>query len=77
MGKNCRLERSDAAFVDIIHTCGGLLGYGRSHGHADFYPNDGRAVQPGCEGLQEIRGEIFNVYRDIIRNLIKLTRVRE
>ncbi|KOB73251.1 Protein turtle [Operophtera brumata] len=48
------LKRSDAAFVDIIHTCGGIYGYRNSHGHADFYPNDGRARQPGCDGAQEI-----------------------
>ncbi|CAG4971808.1 unnamed protein product, partial [Parnassius apollo] len=45
-----RLDKSDAIFVDIIHTCGGLFGYQDSHGHADFYPNEGISAQPGCEG---------------------------
>lgn len=51
-----RLERSDAEFVDIIHTCAGILGYKKSHGHADYYPNSGKPAQPGCEGLQQILG---------------------
>lgn len=53
MPSNCRLEKSDAQFVDIIHTSGGIYGYRMSHGHADFYPNGGRPPQPGCEGLKE------------------------
>ncbi|XP_048506725.1 pancreatic triacylglycerol lipase-like [Athalia rosae] len=43
-----RLDASDAIFVDIIHSCGGVLGYFQPLGHADFYPNGGTAVQPGC-----------------------------
>ncbi|XP_012552225.1 pancreatic lipase-related protein 2 isoform X2 [Bombyx mori] len=54
LGPDFRLEKSDADFVDIIHTCGGIYGYRRSHGHADFYPNDGRPKQPGCDGIQPI-----------------------
>ena len=46
-----RIDKSDADFVDIIHTNGGLdngfLGMNRAVGHADFYPNGGRQ-QPGC-----------------------------
>ncbi|XP_026732767.1 endothelial lipase-like, partial [Trichoplusia ni] len=56
MNKNCRLDKSDAEFVDIIHSCAGLYGYKRSHGHADFYPNNGKAKQPGCDGLQQVIG---------------------
>lgn len=56
MNKNCRLEKSDAEFVDIIHSCAGLYGYQRSHGHADFYPNNGKAKQPGCDGMQQVIG---------------------
>lgn len=43
-----KLESTDAKFVDIIHTCGGVLGYGSDHGHVDFYPNGGTPSQPGC-----------------------------
>ncbi|XP_072939212.1 lipase member H-like [Epargyreus clarus] len=57
MPPDFRLEQSDAEFVDIIHSCGGILGYKESHGHADFYPNNGRSPQPGCEGiLEKIQG---------------------
>lgn len=42
------LMKSDAQFVDVIHTC--ALGAGILHaaGHADFYPNGGCPLQPGC-----------------------------
>ncbi|XP_031632237.1 lipase member H-like [Contarinia nasturtii] len=45
------LDKSDAEFVDIIHSCAGLLGYTKPLGHVDFYPNGGRASQPGCQGI--------------------------
>lgn len=43
-----RLSSSDAGFVDVIHTDGGILGYPWPLGHADFYPNGGIPLQPGC-----------------------------
>ena len=43
-----RLDKSDAGFVDVIHTCAGYMGYKDPIGHADFYPNGGTWVQPGC-----------------------------
>ncbi|XP_046417340.1 pancreatic triacylglycerol lipase isoform X2 [Neodiprion pinetum] len=49
-----RLDPSDAKFVDIIHSCGGVLGYFQPLGHADFYPNGGTAVQPGCCCIPEL-----------------------
>ncbi|XP_026484411.2 inactive pancreatic lipase-related protein 1-like [Vanessa tameamea] len=49
-----RLDKSDADFVDILHTCGGIFGYKRSYGHADFYPNSGQPMQPGCSGVREV-----------------------
>lgn len=47
-----RLDKSDAKFVDVIHTnSGGLLhfcvGLADKMGHVDYYPNGG-AHQPGC-----------------------------
>ncbi|KAK2586048.1 hypothetical protein KPH14_012045 [Odynerus spinipes] len=45
---NIRLDSRDAKFVDIIHTCAGTLGFVRSIGHVDFYPNGGTFRQPGC-----------------------------
>jgi len=53
-GPESRLDPTDAEFVDVIHTCGGTLGYKGALGHADFYPNGGSAIQPGCNGALEI-----------------------
>lgn len=47
------LKRSDARFVDVIHTSGGSTGCFYSIGHADFFPNGGSPPQPGCyEGIR-------------------------
>nr|QHB21609.1 venom lipase 1 [Platymeris rhadamanthus] len=43
-----RLTIESAIFIDVIHTCGKYLGWFGQVGHADFYPNKGVAVQPGC-----------------------------
>ncbi|XP_059468539.1 lipase member H-like [Neocloeon triangulifer] len=43
-----RLSIEDAALVDIMHTCGGVLGFEKPLGHIDFFPNGGVPVQPGC-----------------------------
>ncbi|XP_034235133.1 phospholipase A1-like [Thrips palmi] len=43
-----RLDKSDALFVDVIHTCANVLGYRDAIGHVDFYPNGGTCIQPGC-----------------------------
>ncbi|XP_063839461.1 uncharacterized protein LOC135088555 [Ostrinia nubilalis] len=50
-----RLDKSDAKFVDVIHSNGetlifGGLGAAQPLGHVDFYPNGGR-VQHGCSNL--------------------------
>lgn len=50
------LDPSDARFVDIIHTCAGLLGHDKNLGHVDFWPNGGRANQPGCGGMNDFTG---------------------
>lgn len=42
-----RLDASDARYVEVIHTNGGLLGILEPLGDADFYPNGGMR-QPGC-----------------------------
>ncbi|XP_076390464.1 pancreatic lipase-related protein 2-like isoform X2 [Megachile rotundata] len=47
-GREGHLTKSDAMFVDVIHTDGGHFGFPNPLGHVDFYPNGGRPVQPGC-----------------------------
>ncbi|XP_015190440.1 PREDICTED: pancreatic triacylglycerol lipase-like isoform X3 [Polistes dominula] len=49
-----RLDLTDATFVDVIHSCGGILGYLQPVGKVDFYPNAGTAVQPGCCCVPEV-----------------------
>ncbi|CAH1407444.1 unnamed protein product [Nezara viridula] len=43
-----RISNSSALFVDVIHTSGLLLGTTYQMGHADFFPNGGNWMQPGC-----------------------------
>ncbi|XP_055376343.1 lipase member I [Condylostylus longicornis] len=40
--------KTDAKFVDIMHTDAWLYGSPCSTGHADFWPNGGKTLQPGC-----------------------------
>ncbi|KAJ2938932.1 hypothetical protein O0L34_g17743 [Tuta absoluta] len=47
VNKELRLKRTDADFVDVMHTDGGVLGLIEPVGHADYYPNEG-IEQPGC-----------------------------
>jgi hypothetical protein len=42
-----RLDRTDAKFVDVVHTHSGALGEISPSGHVDFYFNQG-GRQPGC-----------------------------
>lgn len=42
------LTKDDAHFVDVIHTDVGVYGTSQALASADFYPNDGTRVQPGC-----------------------------
>ncbi|XP_065095338.1 lipase member H-like isoform X4 [Ochlerotatus camptorhynchus] len=51
-----RLDPSDARFVDVIHTCAGMLGHNKNLGHVDFYPNGGGPNQPGCNGMEDFIG---------------------
>ena len=54
VGARDRLDRSDAQFVDIIHTAGYWVGSTLATGHVDFYPNSGVAPQPGCENRESL-----------------------
>ncbi|KAM6145143.1 lipase member I [Phoenicopterus ruber ruber] len=42
-----RLDRTDAQFVDVIHSDSDVLGFKKPLGTIDFYPNGGMD-QPGC-----------------------------
>ena len=39
-----RISPDDAAFVDVVHTAGGILGMFIPRGHVDFYPNGGKVI---------------------------------
>lgn len=43
-----KLTKYDAVHVDAIHTDGGLAGMGESYATADYFPNRGGPIQPGC-----------------------------
>lgn len=47
-GKKGHLASTDAEFVDVIHTDGGVFGFPIALGDADFFPNGGFPAQPGC-----------------------------
>lgn len=56
-GPESSLDKNDAEFVDVIHSSAGSLGYMEPIGDVDFYPNNGKAHQPGCKGiLKEMMG---------------------
>lgn len=44
-----KLDKSDARFVDVIHTNVGVFGKIEPSGHIDFYVNGGK-TQIACEG---------------------------
>ena len=56
-----RLSPTDARFVDVIHTDGGFLGFPWPLGHADFFPNGGVALQPGCAKQEIAKNRWINV----------------
>lgn len=43
-----RLDKTDADYVDVIHTNRLVQGVIESLGHSDFYLNGGGPLQPGC-----------------------------
>ena len=72
--KEVRIDKSDAAFVDIMHTNGGnedngFLGINAAVGHADFFPNGGHN-QPGCGSNNFIcsHNEAPDIWIDSVNN---------
>ncbi|XP_045446163.1 pancreatic lipase-related protein 2 [Melitaea cinxia] len=67
-----RLDRSDAKYVDIIHSNAVPLyfsGFGISEpiGHVDFYPNGG-SIQPGCKNDGSANEGISNdMYLQVVK----------
>lgn len=45
--KDSKLDRTDARFVDVVHTNSGIFGKIEPSGHIDFYLNGGQ-TQPAC-----------------------------
>eukprot|EP00057_Strongylocentrotus_purpuratus_P001803 XP_001202114.2 PREDICTED: pancreatic lipase-related protein 3-like [Strongylocentrotus purpuratus] len=65
--RDCRLDETDANYVDAIHTDSsklseGGVGISQRVGHSDFYPNGGYA-QPGCRwwmvGCSHARSHLY------------------
>lgn len=57
-GGDGHLTKTDAMFVDVIHTDGGNFGFPNPLGHVDFYPNGGKPIQPGCNLDSVIRRSV-------------------
>lgn len=51
--RHSKLDKSDAKFVDIVHTNAGVFGKIEPSGHVDFYINGGQ-TQPACEEHKSI-----------------------
>jgi len=49
-----KLDKTDGQFVDVIHTAGYWVGNEDVMGHVDYFPNGGRAPQPGCETKESL-----------------------
>ncbi|KAJ8949851.1 hypothetical protein NQ314_008103, partial [Rhamnusium bicolor] len=56
-----RLDPSDAAFVDVIHSHKEVFGYTKPCGHVDFWPNGGGPTQPGCSILERFTRNPFSL----------------
>ncbi|XP_050677746.1 pancreatic lipase-related protein 3-like [Leptidea sinapis] len=62
-----RLDKTDAEYVDIIHTNGGILGMKDPVGHKDFFPNNGMS-QPDCYLSTCDHSRAWELYAESINN---------
>lgn len=66
IGTDERLDKSDAHFVQCIHTNANYFGIGATMncGHQDFYPNDGLSPQPGRNFQKTfvVEEDVFNIF---------------
>ncbi|CAG9796749.1 unnamed protein product [Diatraea saccharalis] len=62
-----RLTSNAGQYVEGIHTDGGLQGIFNPVGDADFYPNGGRNVQPGCDGSGCSHARSFEFFASSVR----------
>ena len=63
-----RLDSTDANFVQVVHTNGGMFGFLGKCGHADFFANCG-SIQRSCnmqEGVYKIIGLLPSPYNKLI-----------
>lgn len=60
-----KLDASDAAYVDVIHTNALVQGKLERCGHADFYMNGG-IMQPGCYSQGTSEYKIYATHTHII-----------
>ncbi|KAL0269323.1 UNVERIFIED_CONTAM: hypothetical protein PYX00_007102 [Menopon gallinae] len=79
-GKSVRLYKTDAEFVDVIHTDGTPVspfgvGVRNPHGHVDLYVNGG-SVQPGCF-LKETLPRVRNFVQLAILPIAYTARIKE
>lgn len=63
--KGTGLDKTDADFVEVIHSNGGSFvtghfGVGQRLGHVDYYPNGG-GNQPGCKDPQTFLGAMHDM----------------
>lgn len=58
--RHSKLDKSDAKFVDVIHTNAGVFGKIEPSGHVDFYINGGQ-TQPACEQHKSISIEALTL----------------
>lgn len=69
------LSKNDAQFVDVIHTDAWFYGAPFATGTADFWPNSGKTLQPGCpkrnHKLLTDNGKLFLIsFRPIVRKYL-------